>query len=346
MNLAYKVIKFRILFNSLLGDGWKHLFSCAPGFLICIKISMAGDSMNRFVGKVCVVTGGARGIGAAIAYRLGSEGCKVAILDIDRVAGEYRVNDFRSRGIEAIYIYADVSNEDHVRNAMDMVYQRFGAINVLVNNAGIGFSGRGIEEQTLEEWRRVIDVNLTGPWLCTKHVVKYMKRTGGVIINIASTRAFQSEPNTEPYSASKGGLVALTHALAISLARYRIRVVSVSPGWIDTSEWQIPPQKSQLTPLDHAWHPAGRVGKPEDVAALVAFLASDEASWITGVNIVIDGGVTAKMVYLDENVISEGLSLLFGDEEVGKLFRELIEKLKALGREGAKERLRRVLETL
>jgi len=146
---------------------------------------------------------------------------------------------------------------------------------------------------------RIINVNLTSVWLCSKHVARYMKNTGGVIVNIASTRAIQSEPNTEPYSASKGGILALTHALAISLAKYRIRVVAVSPGWIDTSEWQVPPRKPELTLLDHAWHPAGRVGRPEDVAALVAFLASDEAEWITGVNIVIDGGVTTKMFYPD-----------------------------------------------
>jgi NAD(P)-dependent dehydrogenase (short-subunit alcohol dehydrogenase family) len=303
--------------------------------------------MGRFDGKVCVVTGGARGIGAAIAYRLGVEGCKVAILDIDREAGEYRVNEFRSKGIDAIYIYADVSNEEHVKNAMDLVYQKFKAINVLVNNAGIGFSGKSLEEQTFDEWRRVIDVNLTGAWLCAKYAVKYMKIGKGVIVNIASTRAFQSEPNTEPYSASKGGLIALTHSLAISLAKYGIRVIAISPGWVDTSEWQVPPRKSQLTPLDHSWHPAGRVGKPEDIAALVAFLASDEASWITGVNIVIDGGVSVKMVYLDENVIEEGLSALFQDREVGKMFREVIEKLKSYRSvEDVRNKLRELLDKL
>jgi NAD(P)-dependent dehydrogenase (short-subunit alcohol dehydrogenase family) len=216
----------------------------------------------------------------------------------------------RSKNINAVYIKTDVSKENDVINLMDKTFKIYGGINVLVNNAGIGFSGRSIEEQSLDEWRRVIDVNLTGPWLCSKHVVKYMKHTGGVIINIASTRAYQSEPDTEPYSASKGELIALTHSLAISLAKYGIRVVSVSPGWIDTSEWQIPPRKLQLTPLDHKQHPAGRVGKPEDVAALVAFLASDEAKWITGVDIIIDGGMTRKMIYLDEEIINETLRLL------------------------------------
>lgn len=299
--------------------------------------------MRRFENRVCVVTGGARGIGAAIAYRLGLEGCKVAILDIDDSAGSIRIEELRARGIEATYIHADVASENDVSKAMDTVFSRYNAINVLVNNAGIGSSGKSIEEQTIDEWRRVIDVNLTGAWLCTKHAVRYMKKSGGVIINIASTRAFQSEPNTEPYSASKGGLVALTHALAISLAKYGIRVLSISPGWVDTSNWQIPPRESVLTPLDNLWHPAGRVGKPEDIAALVAFLASDEASWITGVNIIIDGGVTAKMVYMDENVIEWALSILFQDTAIAKLFRDAIEKVK---RYSDRERVKRVLEEM
>ncbi|MEM1644726.1 MAG: SDR family oxidoreductase [Ignisphaera sp.] len=303
--------------------------------------------MNRFKDKVCVITGGARGIGAAIAYRLGLEGCSIAILDIDKVAGEYRVNEFKSRGIESIYIYTDVSNEDQVRKAMDLVYEKYGSLNVLVNNAGIGFSGKSLEEQTYEEWRKIIDVNLTSAWLCSKYAVKYMKKTGGVIINIASTRAFQSEPNTEPYSASKGGLIALTHALSISLAKYGIRVLAISPGWIDTSAWQIPPITQKLTPLDHAWHPAGRVGKPEDIAAIVAFLASDEASWITGINIVVDGGVSAKMVYLDENVIGWSLSTLFQDEDIGNAFRKIIEELKNYpNRNEVKKKLREFLELI
>jgi len=298
-------------------------------------------------GKVCVVTGGARGIGAAIAYRLGIEGCRVAVIDIDSDAGDSRVKELRSRGIEAVFIYANVSKEEDVRKAMDTVFKAFASIDILVNNAGIGSPSKSLEDQTIEDWKRVIDTNLTGPWLCAKHAVKYMKKRGGVIINIASTRAFQSEPNTEPYSASKGGLVALTHSLAISLARYGIRVVSVSPGWIDTSEWQIPRKEPRLTSLDHAWHPAGRVGKPEDVAALVAFLASDEASWITGVNIIIDGGVSSKMVYLDEDVIGWGVSILLQSDELGRLTREIIDKLKSYSdKEVARKKLEELLKNL
>ncbi|AGT36162.1 MAG: SDR family oxidoreductase [Thermofilum sp.] len=283
--------------------------------------------MDRFREKTCIVTGGARGIGAAIATRLGTEGCTVAIFDIDEQAGKYRQRELEKNDIKAVFYKVDVASEEMVRQAVEDFYAKHGRIDILVNNAGIGFSGKSIEEQTLEEWRRIIDTNLTGTWLCTKHVVTYMKKTGGVIINIASTRAFQSEPNTEPYSASKGGIIALSHALAVSLAKYHIRVISISPGWVDTSHWQVPPRQPQLTPLDHEWHPAGRVGKPEDIAALVAFLASDDAQWMTGTNITIDGGVTTKMFYPDLDQIQKLLAKLLQDEETAQTLIKLAEKL-------------------
>jgi len=235
------------------------------------------------------------------------------------------VEMLKAEGIEALFVHGDVAREPDVARCVSVAVGDFGSLDVLVNNAGIGFSGKPIFEQTLEEWERVMAVNLTGPYLFAKHAAKVMaERGGGVIVNIASTRALQSEPNTEPYSASKGGLLALTHALAVSLAPHRIRVVAVSPGWIDTSEWQIPPRKPLLTRLDHEQHPAGRVGKPEDVAALVAFLASEEAGFITGVNFVIDGGMTIKMLYLDDSVIESAVALLTGDRELATLLRKAL----------------------
>ncbi|MEM0020690.1 MAG: SDR family oxidoreductase [Fervidicoccaceae archaeon] len=266
--------------------------------------------MKRFFGKVCVVTGGAKGIGAAISSRLGREGCLVIIGDIDSDAGKFREEELRREGMEVYFLKADVTKSDEVKRLMDTAGEFKGRIDVLVNNAGIPFTGNDIEKQTEDEFRRIIETNLYGLWLCAKYALKYMKERGGVIVNIASTRAYQSEENTEPYSASKGGVIALTHSLAISLSKYRIRVVSISPGWIDTSEWQVPPKKVELSPLDHLQHPAGRVGRPEDVANLVAFLASDEADWMTGIDIIIDGGMTKKMIYLDENVLKKYLSLL------------------------------------
>lgn len=278
------------------------------------------DFMPKLSGKVAIVTGGARGIGAAIAYKLGLEGAKVVIADINEEAGKWREEWLRSKGIDAHFVKADVSVESDVKNMVNETIRTYGNLNILINNAGIGFGGKSIFEQTLEEWNRVISVNLTGTWLCSKYAGQEMaKRGGGVIVNIASTRAFQSEPNTEPYSASKGGIVALTHSLAISLAKYRIRVISVAPGWIDTSEWQYPPRKPSLNPLDHLQHPAGRVGDPMDVANLVAFLVSDDASWITGVNFTIDGGMTVKMIYMDPDVIGNSIGTLTQDAELGNL---------------------------
>jgi len=292
--------------------------------------------------KVAIITGGAKGIGAAIGYKLGTKGYAVVIADIDEKAGLYRLDHFTESSIDAMFVKTDVSSEIDVSNLMDKVYEKYGRIHILVNNAGIGFSGKSIEEQSLEEWKKVIDTNLTGVWLCSKYAVKYMKNTGGVIINIASTRAFQSEPNTEPYSASKGGIVALTHSLAVSLSKYNIRVISISPGWIDTSKWQVPPTAPSLSNLDHKQHLTKRIGTPEDIASLVSFLASEEASWISGVNFVIDGGMTVKMIYIDENVIQESLSTLFEDEEMSTLIRKLIDKAK-MNREGVKKLLKYIV---
>lgn len=281
--------------------------------------------MGKFDNKVAIVSGGARGIGAAIAYRLGSEGAKIVLFDIDASAGTKRLEMLRSKGITGIHVHGDVASESDVSRCVRTAIETFERVDILVNNAGIGFSGKHLFEQTLEEWERIISVNLTGPYLFSKHSAKVMAELGGgVIINIASTRALQSEPNTEPYSASKGGLVALTHSLAASLAKHRIRVVAISPGWVDTSYWQIPPKESSLTELDHGQHLTGRVGKPEDIAALVSFLASDEASWITGVNFIIDGGMSVKMLYLDDTVIADTIAVLTGDSDLAKLLKLVI----------------------
>uniref|UniRef100_A0A7C3WSQ4 SDR family oxidoreductase n=1 Tax=Thermofilum pendens TaxID=2269 RepID=A0A7C3WSQ4_THEPE len=298
--------------------------------------------MGRFEGKVVIVTGGARGIGAAIAHRLGSEGARVVVFDIDGEAGRERIRLLSEQGVEAVFVQGDVTREEDVARCVSLAQRSFGRVDVLVNNAGIGAPAKPLFEQTLEDWLRVVMVNLTGPYLFAKHAARAMAQSGGgVIVNIASTRALQSEPNTEPYSASKGGLLALTHALAVSLAPYRIRVVAVSPGWIDTSEWQMPPREPQLTRLDHEQHPAGRVGRPEDVAALVAFLASDEAGFITGANFVIDGGMTVKMIYLDDAVVADALYTLTGDRE----FAELVRRAALSGSlERVKEALRNALQ--
>jgi NAD(P)-dependent dehydrogenase (short-subunit alcohol dehydrogenase family) len=247
--------------------------------------------------RVAIVTGGGQGIGKAIAQKFLENHISVVIAEIDESAGKETEEEYLSLG-EIKFIKTDVSKEEEVKNMVEETVNTFGKINYLINNAGIGIN-KHISELTLEEWNRVLGVNLTGAFLCSKYAYPYLKKEKGVIINIASTRAFMSEPNTEAYSASKGGIYALTHALAISLGP-DIRVNCISPGWIEVSEWKKKSLRkpAELTELDHKQHPAGRVGRPEDIASLVLYLISDEAGFITGANFIVDGGMTRKMIYL------------------------------------------------
>jgi NAD(P)-dependent dehydrogenase (short-subunit alcohol dehydrogenase family) len=244
--------------------------------------------MNPESGRVAIVTGGARGIGRAIAERLLSGGWAVVIADVLEAEGEATRSELASHG-EVAFRVADVGSEGEVRSLVDWTATHHGRIDAIVNNAGIMRAGPP-GELSLARWEHVIRTNLTGPFLCSRTAAPHLRERRGSIVNIASTRALMSEANTEAYAASKGGLVALTHALAISLAPH-VRVNCVSPGWIETGDY------SRLGEIDHGQHPVGRVGRPEDVAALVAFLLSSESGFITGQNIVIDGGMTRKMIY-------------------------------------------------
>ena len=192
-------------------------------------------------------------------------------------------------------------DEASVKSCVDSTVQKFGHLDALVNNAGIAHAEQGpIEKLSLEDWNRMISTHLTGCFLCAKHASPHLRKVRGSIVNITSTRAFQSEPNTEAYAAAKGGIVALTHALAISLGP-DVRVNCIAPGWIDVRDWKKGVQGSQpeLRPIDHSQHPVGRIGKPEDIAGLAAFLLADEAEFITGQTFITDGGMTRKMIYVD-----------------------------------------------
>ena len=246
--------------------------------------------------NVALVTGGAQGIGRAIASLLLQRGWRLAIVDKDGEAALEAERDLGA-GDDFLALVGNVAEEEDVRRTVAATRDRFGRLDGLVNNAGI--SGRKpFDELTLEDWNRVLGVNLTGAYLFARHATESLRAAHGAIVNIASTRALMSEPGSEAYAASKGGLVALTHALALSLGP-EVRVNCISPGWIDVSGAKKSSARRQedLSEADHAQHPAGRVGTPEDVAATAAFLLGGEAGFITGTNFVVDGGMTRKMMY-------------------------------------------------
>ena len=230
--------------------------------------------------RVALVTGGARGIGRAVAERLAQDGWRVVVADRDPA----------DPGIPARLVRADVSDEAAVAGLVDGVRMREGRLDGLVCNAGFMIR-KPLRDLTLAEWNAVLATNLTGAFLLVRAAERLLRASRGAVVTIASTRAHQSEPNTESYSASKGGLVALTHALALGLGP-DVRVNCVSPGWIDV-------RGEALRPEDHAQHPVGRVGRPEDIAALVAWLLGPESGFVTGAEFVSDGGMTRKMIYAE-----------------------------------------------
>ncbi|MEH6561628.1 MAG: SDR family oxidoreductase [Marinobacter sp.] len=247
---------------------------------------------------VILITGGAQGIGKGIAAYFLNKGWRVVVLDRDAEAIKACRQDFDNPG-NLLLIETDVSREPEVASAVAEAVKWGERLDAMVSNAGIADPETGpIELLELAQWQRRIDVNLTGAFLMAKHTVPHLRQSRGSIVNMASTRALQSEPHSEAYAASKGGLIALTHALAMSLGP-DVRANSISPGWIDVSAWQAhaPSEPQPLSDSDHNQHPSGRGGTPNDVAAMVAYLVSPEAGFVTGQNFVIDGGMTRKMIY-------------------------------------------------
>jgi len=256
--------------------------------------------MSDFSDSAVIVTGGAQGIGRCMVEYLLNRNASVVIADCDREAGEELVADLAARA-KVCFIPTDVRSEESVTACIGRTVERFSTIDALINNAGIARPGNTpITDLSIDAWENMLKTNLTGAFLMVKHAAPHLARRKGSIVNIASTRALQSEPHTEAYAASKGGIVALTHALAVSFSN-RIRVNAILPGWIDVSSLKKKSRRlpASLSQADHLQHPAGRVGIPEDVAALAAFLLSDEAGFITGQSFVVDGGITKKMIYAE-----------------------------------------------
>lgn len=233
------------------------------------------------VERTILITGGARGIGKGLVDHFLVRGWNVVAVDVQEMASAGQLE----------FVQGDVSKEHTAELAVQKAVERFGRLDALVNNAGISTPERmKLEELSLENWNRVLGVNLTGCFLMAKHAVSELRKTGGSVVNIASTRAMMSEADTEAYAASKGGIVALTHAMAVSLGP-DVRVNCISPGWIET--WP----DAQHSEADRLQHPAGRVGVPQDIAEMTEYLLG--AGFVTGQNFTVDGGMTKKMIYID-----------------------------------------------
>jgi len=256
--------------------------------------------MNRVKNKVAIVTGAALGIGRAASILLGQEGAKVAVTDLHDVAGSRLAGEITSAGCEAEYWHMDVAREGEVKSVFAQIQERFGRIDVLVNNAGIAGPNKPTDQVTEEEWDRVQAVNVKGVFFCTKHVIPYLRQAGGgSIINLSSIYGLISAPDIPPYHASKGAVRLMTKTDALLYAKERIRVNSIHPGYIWTPLVEALAQQAPEGPeafRQHlaALHPLGHVGEPEDIAYGVVYLASDESQFVTGSELVIDGGYTAQ----------------------------------------------------
>jgi NAD(P)-dependent dehydrogenase (short-subunit alcohol dehydrogenase family) len=252
--------------------------------------------MGRLTGKVAVVTGGSNGLGEAIAARMTEEGAAVAVVDIDKAGGERVAGALSGASFHA----CDVTVEDEVRAAFDAVATEHGRVDVLVNNAGIEGMNKPTDQLPLEEWNRVMAVNATAVFLCTKHAIPHLRASGGgSIVNISSIYGILGGGDVPPYHASKGAVRTMSKNDALTYAPDGIRVNSIHPGFIFTSmvhRYAAEAGMSEAearTALD-ALHPLGGTGEPDDIAWGAVYLASDHAKWVTGSELVIDGGYTAR----------------------------------------------------
>lgn len=255
--------------------------------------------MDRVKGKVAVITGGGSGIGRAAALLLASEGAAVAVTDVNEKGGSEVVEEIIKGGGKAGFWKMDVTSEADIKTAFEDISKTLGNINVLVNNAGIGGASKPVDQLTEAEWDLVMSINVKGVFLCTKHAIAYMRKAGsGSIINISSIYGLVGAPDAPPYHASKGAVRLMSKTDAMFYAAEKIRVNSVHPGFIRTplvlgaarASGDAEGMLNYLTSL----HPVGYLGEPEDIAYGILYLASDESRFMTGAELVIDGGYTAR----------------------------------------------------
>lgn len=258
--------------------------------------------MSGFAGRAVLVTGGALGIGNGIARAFAREGAAVAIADIDAPAAEALAVELRSAGGQAVAVVGDVSQSSHAERLVDQTIAALGRLDVLVNNAGIAPLDwyLRVEDMPEEVWDRIIGVNLKGTFLMSKYALPHIRRAGGgVVVNMASVQGLQSMQKVPAYAASKGGMLSLTRNMALDYAADGIRVVAICPGTIDSEMVRTlaraEPGDDEANLLRYGRvHPIGRLGRPEDVAEAVIFLASERASFITGEYLCVDGGLMAQ----------------------------------------------------
>ncbi len=252
----------------------------------------------RLKDRVAIVTGAAKGIGWGIATVFAREGAKVVVVDWDAEAGQKTAAQINESGGDALFVHCDVSNEEQVRAMIQATLDKYGRIDILVNNAGIGVY-KTVTDATSEDWDRCLAVNLKGAFLCSKYAIPHMQQVGkGAIVNISSVHAYANVNGTSPYAASKGGMTALTRAMAMDYSP-TIRVNAIAPGWVLTpliqSIFDSYPDPAEQQRLVEQRQVMKRIGRPEDIGYAAAFLASDEASFITGTQLFVDGGLTAQL---------------------------------------------------
>ncbi|WP_070120261.1 SDR family NAD(P)-dependent oxidoreductase [Bacillus marinisedimentorum] len=241
--------------------------------------------------KVAIVTGAGNGIGRKVAEMYAQAGAAIVLADIDLENGRKTADQITADGGKALFIETDMKNAVDIEKMIKKTADTYGRLDILVNNAGVS-RFKSPFELSLDEWDDILAVNLRGYFAAARAAARFMQDTGGgSIVNIASTRAVMSEPNSEAYAASKGGVLGLTHALAASFSELNVTVNAISPGWIETGDYD------DLREIDHSQHLSNRVGRPEDIGRACLYLTDEANNFVNGTNLVIDGGMTRKMIY-------------------------------------------------